>query len=105
MNNEEIAVTLAEHKKEIRSLEYRVDEIEKLTNAVNQMAISVRELAVNLANVDNRMARYEDSLRSQGERIGELEKKPARRWDLLVTTIITALASGVVGFMLSNFLG
>lgn len=103
MTNEDIAVSLAEHEKEIGSLKHRIDEVEELTHAVNEVALSVRELAVNVSNVNNRMERYEDSLRSQGQRIGELEKKPAKRWDSLATTILTALASGIVGYMLSNF--
>lgn len=104
MTNEEIAVALAEHGKEIGSLKHRVDEVEELTHAVSELAISVRELAVNVSNTSVRMERYEESLRMQGVRIGELEKKPSKRWDSLTTVIITALASGIIAYILSNVL-
>ncbi len=102
MTDEEVAVSLTEHDHEIGSLKHRVDNMENLVHATNELAMSVRELTVNVANNSNQMERYEDRLRAQGERIGELEKKPSKRWDLLMTTIITAIASGVVGFMVSN---
>lgn len=113
MTNEDIAVQLAEHGKEIGSLKHRVDEVEELTHAVNEVAIGVREVVVNLSNVNKRIERaentandrmksFENSLRSQGERIGELEKKPAKKWDSLSGTIVAAIASGIVGYMLSS---
>lgn len=104
MTSEEVAVTLTEHEHEIGSLKHRVSEIEELVHAINGLALNIRELTVNLSNTNNRMERYEDSLRAQGERIGELEKKPSKRWDTLATVIITALASGIITYMLSNVL-
>lgn len=113
MTDEEVAVALTEHDHEIGSLKHRVDGVEELVHATNELAMSVRELTVNVANNSNQTERledrlrvqsehYEERLKAQGERIGELEKKPSKRWDLLMTTIITAIASGVVGFMVSN---
>lgn len=104
MTGEEVAVTLEGIKKEIGSLKHRMDDVEELIHSVNELAISVRELAINTANNNSRMDSHERSLRSQGERIGELEKKPAKRWDGLVNVIVTAIASGVVGFFISNLL-
>lgn len=102
MSNEEVAVMLAEHGKEIGSLKHRVDDVEELVHAVNELALSVKELAGSVSYTKDRMDHYEESLKNQGERIGELEKKPSKRWDLLVTTIITALASGGITLILSK---
>ncbi len=104
MTGEEIAVAFEGIKKEIGSLKHRMDDVEELIHSVNELAISVRELAINTANNNSRMDSHERSLRSQGERIGELEKKPAKQWNSLVNVVITAIASGLVGFMLSNIL-
>lgn len=102
MSNEEVAVTLAEHGKEIGSLKHRMDDMETLAESIKELAISVNGLSVNVSLSCDRMERYEDSLRLQGERIGELEKKPAKRWDLVITTIITAIASGAVTYIFSG---
>lgn len=104
MTNEEVAVALAEHGKEIGSLKHRVDEVEDLAKAINELAMSVRELAVNTSNTNDRMDRHEDSLRSQGERIGALEKQPAKRWNTVVTTIITAIVSGTVTYFFTTMM-
>ncbi|MBE5852803.1 MAG: hypothetical protein E7299_07625 [Lachnospiraceae bacterium] len=102
MSNEEVAVMLAEHGKEIGSLKHRVDDVEELVHAVNELALSVKELAGSVSYTNVRMDHYEESLKNQGERIGELEKKPSRRWESLVTVIITALVSGGITLILSN---
>ncbi len=104
MTNEEIAVTFAEHGKEIGSLKHRVDDVEELVKAVNELAVSVGKLAENVSSTNSRMNRFEESLKNQGERIGEMEKKPAKRYDLIITTIITAIASGAVTYIISGLL-
>jgi len=102
MTNEEVAVALAEHKKEIGSLKHRMDDVEDIIRAVNTLAISVKELAVNVANSNERMDNHEQSLKSQGERIGELEKKPAKRWEGIVDKIILSVVAALVGFALAS---
>lgn len=104
MTNTEIAVAIEGHNKEIASLKHRVEDLEEIVTAINELAVSVRELAITVTNNNERMEGYERRFERQGERIGELEKKPAKRWDSLTNVIITALASGVIGFVLSNIL-
>lgn len=104
MSNEEVAVTLAEHGKEIGSLKHRVDDVENIVHAVNELAVSVGKLAENVSSTNNRMDRYEESQKEQGKRIGALEKKPSERWNTVVTVIITAVVSGVVTYMISGLL-
>ena len=102
MTNEEITIKLTKHREEIASLKHRVDDVEELVHAVNELAVSVGKLAENVSSTNSRMSRFEESLKNQGERIGEMEKKPAKRWDLVVTTIITAIASGAVTYICSG---
>lgn len=104
MTNEEIAVSLTEHEMEIEVLKHRLSEVEALTRSISELAASVRELAVTVSNTNERMNGYEERLKNQGERIGELERNPAKKWENLSTVIVTALASGIVGFILSNIL-
>lgn len=104
MTDVEIAVSIAEHEKEIGSLKHRVADLEEIVDAINELAVSVRELAITVTNNNERMEGYERRFERQGERIGELEKKPAKRWDSLTNVVITALVSGVIGFVLSNIL-
>lgn len=104
MTDEEIAVALTEARKDIGSLKHRVEDLEELTHSINELAISVKELATQVSNNNSRMDSYERSLNLMGERIGELEKKPAKQWDTLINVVITALVSGVIGFFISSAL-
>ena len=104
MTDTEIAVSLAEHNKEIGSLKHRVADLEEIVAAINELAVSVRELAITVTNNNERMEGYERRFERQGERIEELEKNPAKKWENLSGVIVAALASGIVGFMLSNIL-
>ena len=104
MTNEEIAASIRAYEVEIESLKRRISEVEALTRSINELAGSVKELAVTVSNNNERMNSYEDRLKHQGERIGDLEKNPAKKWENLSGVIVAAMASGIVGFMLSNIL-
>ncbi len=68
----------------------RLDLIEKNLNRINDLAISVEKLAVNMANVL-------EEIKSQGERLEELEKKPAETYNQVKLTFITTMAGVVAG--------
>jgi hypothetical protein len=93
MNSEEIAVELKGHEKEIGSLKHRVKDLEEATKLIQELVISVKELALNMKNMI-------EEQKNQGERLLVLETKPARRWD----SVVTALISAGVGAYIANLL-
>ena len=104
LTNEGIAVQLAEHEKEIGSLKHRMNDMEERTDTIQQLAMSVQELAFNIQAMVKEQERYSKAQERAFKRINALESKPAKRWDTLATVVITALASGIITFMLSNIL-
>ena len=102
MTNEEIAITLAEHNKEIGSLKHRMDEMEELTKSVNELALNVKELATTVSISNEQMNSYDDRLRRQGERIGDLENQPGDKYNTISTALITAIISAIVTFMFTT---
>lgn len=90
MNETEIAVKLAEHSKEIGSLKHRAAELEEENKAIQALAISVKELAVNMKNMMT-------ELQKQGARLEALEKVPIETNKQVKAAIITALIGGVIG--------
>lgn len=90
MTGEEIAVALAEQGKEIGSLKHRMDDQEEQTKTLNDLAVSVRELAVNMRNMI-------DEQRRAGKRLDKLEQEPANNWRSLKKTVLTALVSAISG--------
>ena len=74
----------------IQALEEAVHEISRLTASVEKMAVSMEYMATEQ--------------KKQGDRLDEIEKKPAKHWEAVVTGILaaivgalgTAIASGII---------
>jgi len=85
MEHEEIAVKLAEQDKEIGSLKHRMTDVEEQNKIINNLVISVKELAINMQN----MLHEQQNISS---RLAELENKPAKYWQAVVAALIGAAA-------------
>ena len=57
--------------------------------------MSVKELAINMNTMNEKQE-------EQGKRLAELEAKPARRWEQIVSLIITTLVGALLGYLLSR---
>lgn len=93
MEHEEIAVRLEGQDKEIGSLKHRMSDVEEQNKTINNLVISVKELAINMQN----MLREQQNISS---RLTELENKPAKRWE----AVLTALIGAVVGALVTMYL-
>ena len=93
MTDEEIAVAIAEHGKEIGSLKHRMNDVEKIVNVVHQLAQEMVGLTKEIKYMNT-------SLASLTAKVSQLEGKPAARWETLVTGLIGALAGAVVTYLL-----
>ena len=89
----EIWERLTAGESSIKSAHQRIDNLEKLAESVNSMAISTNQLAIETK------ALREDYVKAD-ERIEELEKKPIKRYE----TFITALLTGIAGYLLRMIL-
>ena len=83
-------VRFAEHAKEIGSLKHRMDNVEKLTESIQRMTVSVDCMC--------------KELKAQGKRIDRLELAPGDRWNKLVDTAIACVASGIIGYFIAGLL-
>lgn len=97
MNPEEIAVKITEHGQRLKSLQYRVDKLEKQQESTNQLVRSVDRLAQSMET----MAQEQ---KEQGKKIDKLEASKSESLKYWVRTILAALATGVVGYILSLIL-
>ena len=97
MTDIDIAVKIAETDKEVVSLKHRVSELEEQNDVIQQLALSVNELAINMRSMIKEQEK-------QGQRIASLEAQPANRWNTLTTVIITAISSGLVTYVLTSLL-
>lgn len=97
MTDEEIAVKLAEYGKEIGSLKHRATDLEEQNKTIQDLAVSVRELAINMRSM---MEEQKD----QGSRLDTLEREPAERWNSAKRTAFTTVVSVVAGALATGLL-
>lgn len=72
----------------IASLEKNVDEIHKISISVEKMAFSLESMSKELSK--------------QGERLDEIEKEPAEKWNKAVWVVISVLITAAVTYFLTR---
>ncbi len=90
MSNEEIAVKLEGHEHEIGSLKHRMEDQEEQAKILNDLVVSVKELALNMKNMISEQ-------QTLNNRLSRLENEPAEKWRTTTKTIATAVISTAVG--------
>ena len=74
----------------------RLQSLETNYAIVNQLSIHMERLASNMESMAKELAR-------QGTKLNDLEMKPAKRWDLVITSIITGIVGALLGMMLKGW--
>ena len=64
----------------------RIDSIEKLTESVYSLATSIKAMQHDITDVSGRLK--------------IIEEKPSKRWDLIITTLITAVVTAFVTYLI-----
>ncbi|MCM1327269.1 MAG: hypothetical protein NC094_12095 [Bacteroidales bacterium] len=72
----------------------RIQLLEENVRRINDLTVSVREMAVNMGNML-------EEQKKQGERLEKLEKEPSDSYKQIKTVIVTAVISTVVGAVIS----
>lgn len=89
-------VTRGEHRefceridKEDERQNRRLSELEQTVKQISELVTSVKVLAVNMENMSKEQAKMSD-------RLTAIEEKPAKRWD----TVVSGIISGVIGILI-----
>lgn len=90
MTEEEIAVKLEGHEHEIGSLKHRMKDQEEQNKTIQELVLSVKELALNM----QAMIREQSD---QGKRLAKLEAEPAERWSSMWRTIFNTIVGAMAG--------
>ena len=95
MDEKDIELKLNDHEHEINSLKHRMKDVEDQSKAINNLAMSVEKLALSVSYMNDEQ---KDSIK----RLEILENKPAKRWETIVTCVITTIVGAVIGFLFSR---
>ena len=71
----------------------RLSILEQGQTQINELVASVKVLAVNMESMAKEQAK-------QGAKLEEIESKPAKRWETIISCIITALVTAGVMYFL-----
>lgn len=80
---------------ETRRQNHRIDKLENLTEQLSDMAASIKVMAVSLQGMQAEQ-------KEQGERLKKIEEEPGDKWNSLVKTIITVVATAFVTYLLTK---
>ena len=73
----------------------RLKKLEDVVEKISEIAASVQLLAQNVATMTKELER-------QGKRLEAIENEPADKWRKLTWLVITAVAGGIIGWILSR---
>ena len=95
MDIQEIGAALARQEEQIKGLARRMDNLEKLTESVNKLAISVERLTSQQAVTEGQITTLTGD-------VNVLKEKPAKRWDTVVAAIISALVGAGIALLIKG---
>lgn len=90
MTETEIAVKLENHDQQIKSLKHRMEEQEEQSKTIQDLVLSVKELALNMQTMIEVQGK-------QGDRLAKLEAAPAEQWSSMKRTIFNTIVGAGAG--------
>lgn len=83
----------------------RLTALESSYKSLHKRVDKQESIIENIRNIVEEMKFMREDLNAVATKVDELEKKPAKRWDIVVTAVISAASSGLVGFAISKMIG
>lgn len=75
----------------------RIAELEKSVKEINTLTINIERLATSVQHMTAEIVKH-------GERLEDIEAKPAKRWDAMIGAIIGAVAAALCGAVMAGVL-
>lgn len=80
---------------ENRRQNHRIDRLETMAEQLADMAASIKVMAVSLQGMQAEQ-------KEQGERLKKIEEEPADKWNSLVKTVVTVIATAFITYLLTK---
>ena len=93
---EDIERTVVQHTEQIKTLFSRVEQQEKMMQSINDLTLSVKELALGQKNLK------EDVTTLRGD-VDEIKSKPGKKWEDVTGKILWAVLAAAIGVFLGKF--
>ena len=86
---------LTEVEERAKSNSHRIDDVERRQDNLDELVGTVKVLAVRERQIEIDVKEIKSDVKT-------LANKPAQRWELLVTQVLTLLVAAVIGFVLAR---
>ena len=101
MNEQEMAVKLAEVDARSKSNTHRLDEVEGKVDTLQRLTTAVEVMATEQRHQTETMTEIKNDVTALGTKVDAIEKKPGKRWDGMVDKflygLVGALATALAG--------
>ena len=107
MNEQEMAVKLAEVDARSRSNTHRLDEVEEKVDTLNRLTTAVEVMAAEQKHQTETMAEIKTDVAALGQKVDAIEKKPGKRWDGMVEKLfygVLGVLAAALGYGLIHLL-
>lgn len=85
---------IIENEQRSKSNSHRIDELENEQKNERDLIVSVKELATEVKHMREDMSKIDS-------RLTTVEEKPAKRWESIISLIITRYSHSYTGFFIS----
>lgn len=85
-NEKEVWERLTAVEQSTKSAHHRLDSLDRLTESVHILATETKAMREDVSDITSR--------------VDEIEKRPTKRYETVVTAIITALVGGLIGYFI-----
>ena len=83
----------------------RLTAVEESCKSAHKRIDKQEKIVENIRNIVEEIRFMREDLNAVTKKVDEIERKPAKRWDIVVTAVISAASSGLVGFAISKLIG
>ena len=95
MDQDEIIRVLVEADQRSRSNVHRLDRLEKQTEAIHRMAISIERMATKQDDMN-------ETMHSLTGKVEALEAEPGKKWKAVTEKVFLGVVAAVVGFLMAH---
>lgn len=93
MDMQGIGEAIARQEEKINGLARRMDNLEKLTESVNSLALSVERLTTQQKTTENKVTNLTTE-------VNEIKERPAKNWQTVVAAVISALVGAGIALLI-----
>lgn len=101
MAAESLDILVERNAQNIISLQGEVDDLKEVVEEVRKLSGTLIELTVEIKRTNDSVERHEKEITKNSGQIDQLKSRKGDLWDKLMTILLTALVSGVVGYVLA----